>query len=354
MTLVGPLQPVASRCVPRSVASRAALVTVALVMAGVGTAAADPAFTWHAPASCPTADEVRARIEQRLGEPLEGAVHGIDIEIAREGTMFRARVDLRGMTVANDVRTLRATRCDELASGIAVIIARVATEARQTRDDDPTASEAPPDAAGEATDLAIESFDTQLTEDRDDLARAPHPVDHRLPPPPGHRWGGGMRALGLSGVGAQPGVSIGGEIAAYVRRNKATFEAAYATWSATPAVLRNGAPGHVNVGLDVLIARAGWGPEELPLRAWVSGELGSLHGQGVSLQDPRMGSGRWVALGSGFAVGWPVTTYARVIGMFEVAFPIASTRFQLASGSDAYRPALLTARCALGFEVGWR
>ena len=320
-------------------------IAVAATIAIATPAAAEPAFSWSAPASCPTAAEVRARIEHRLGASIDGTVHGIEIAIAREGTAFVARVDLRGITVANDVRTLRATRCDELASAIAVIIARLASEARQ--------ADAEVDIVFEVPDVVARE-DAAGAGDRDDLAAAPHPIDHQRPAPPGHRWGGGVRALGLSGVGAQPGVSIGGELAIYLRRDDYVGELAYATWSATPAVLRYGAPGHVDVGLDVAIARAGWGPERLPLRAWVSGEVGSMHGQDASLADPRGGTGRWLAFGTGFAVGWPIAERARVVGMFEVAVPVGRASFMLTSGTEIYVPAPATARCALGFEVGWR
>ena len=308
-------------------------------------AAADPAFSWIAPASCPTAADVRARIEQRLGASIDGTVHGIEIAIAREGAAFVARVDLRGITVANDVRTLRASRCDELASAIAVIIARIASEARQ--------ADAEVDIVFEGPDV-VEREGPPGAVDRDELATAPHPIDRVRSAPPGHRWGGGVRALGLSGVGAQPGVSLGGELAVYLRRDDYVGELAYATWSASPAVLRYGAPGHVDVGLDVAIARAGWGPERLPLRAWVSGEVGRMHGQDASLADPRGGTGRWIALGTGFAVGWPIAERARVVGLFEIAVPVARGSFMLTSGSEVYTPAPATARCALGFEVGWR
>jgi hypothetical protein len=328
------------------VASRAVgcWIAVAVGVAGSTPAAAEPAFSWSAPASCPTAADVRARIEQRLGASIDGTVHGIEIAIAREGAAFVARVDLRGITVANDVRTLRAARCDELASAIAVIIARLSSEARQTGAEVDTAFEVP--EVGERAPASGAELD--------DLSRAPHPIDRGRPAAPGHRWGGGVRALGLSGVGAQPGVSLGGELAVYLRRADYVGELAYATWSATPAVLRYGAAGHVEVGLDVAIVRAGWGPERLPLRAWVSGEVGTLHGQGISVDDPRGGTGRWIAIGTGFAVGWPIAERARVVGLFEIAVPVSRATFMLTSGSQDYAPAPATARCALGFEVGWR
>ena len=81
-----------------------------------------------APAGCPDAASVRARIEQRLGHSIEDMVVGIDVAIAHEHGQFVARIDLGAVTVATDVRTLSSARCDELADAVALIVARVASE----------------------------------------------------------------------------------------------------------------------------------------------------------------------------------------------------------------------------------
>src|SRR4051812_47111754 len=43
-------------------------------------------------------------------------------------------------------------------------------------------------------------------------------------------WGGGVRLTGLSGVGALPGVNIGAELAAYLRRDERFLELALGHW----------------------------------------------------------------------------------------------------------------------------
>ncbi len=285
-------------------------------------AAAGPGFVWDAPATCPDGDDVRARIERRLGRALE--LHGIEVAISRDGDRFIARVDTRGATAANQIRTLTSVRCDELADAVAVVVARLASEWSPV-------TMAPPPIA------AVRAFASPIERD-----------------PATARWGGGLRAMALSGVGAMPRVGVGGELGGFVRRRDLFGELAISRWATRPSYLVEGAPGRVEVGLDVVALRAGWASAAMPLRAWLGGELGSMTGIGVALADPRMGAARWAAITSGFAVGWPIRPRVRLLGTFEVGIPLARPRFVLAEGGEIYQPSSATARCALGFEVGWQ
>jgi hypothetical protein len=309
---------------------RRVLVRVVLLwLALAATASAQPrtetALVWQAPHACPDVGEVRARIERRLGSPLDAVVQGVAVEISPDGEggnlRFVARIDLRAVTVANEIRVLTSARCDELTDAVAVVIARIASEKRQA-------------AAG-----------------RGEVARI---ATHEPPPLVSRLWGGGMRALGVSGVGATPGIGLGGEVAAYLRRRSLFVELAGARWMPTPRVLYMGAPGRVDVGLFVAVVRFGWGPERLPLRAWISTELGSIHGQGLGFDDAPAGTARWAGLGGGFGVAWPMTQHTRLIGIVEVVAPLQRARFVLEHGTEVYRPDMATARCGFGLEIGWR
>lgn len=313
-----------------------------LVMA-VAPAAADPAFGWHAPAKCPRADDVKARVERRLGGSLDAAVRGVEIRITREGAGFVAEVDARALTVANDVRTLRSSRCDELADAIAVILARLASEQRDkavtTAPEPVLAVELPAATSSEAEMPAVYA--------RRDVAE---PVTAKGP----HKWGGGVRLLGLSGVGALPRINIGLELGAYARRDTTFAELAVGIWVPQDARLDPGGPARVDVSLKVLTVRAGWTTEQLPIRAWLMGEAGILDGTGMDVIDPRTAASTWVALGGGFGVAWPMAPHARLVGTFELAIPLNRTTFMLENGADLYKPAPAAARCALGLEFGWR
>lgn len=336
---------------------------VAIVMLVVGAAAAeprvalrveDPGFAWRAPDACPDAANVKTRAEQRFGGALDGNLHGIEIEVTRERNGFVAQIDARAITVANDVRTLRSRRCDALADAVAVVLARLASEVRLSRESAPTprsdtgamgptiAMVAPP-----VTTAAIARAD-----DAEDMSNQ-RILDEEPAPTKPSVWGGGVQLLALSGVGALPQINLGGEIAGFVRRADKFAALGLSRWVPQGKPLAPGAPGGVEVSLDILTLRAGWGPSTLPLRAWLLGEIGRLQGTGVALEDERTAGAPWMALGAGLGVGWPMSDHARLVGTFEIAVPLQRPRFMLDRGSDLYQPGAAAARCALGLEVGW-
>jgi hypothetical protein len=323
------------------------MISVLALAAVAAPAAAEPAFRWRAPASCPRADEVRARVERRLGGPIDGVVHGIEIEITRDGSGYVAQIDARALTVANDVRTLRSAKCTELADAIAVIVARLASEARKAEVAPPTTEPQMLEAAPPVVSVVDEPGPEQEQETR--VARTLPTVAK-----PHRRWGGGVRALALSGIGALPRINIGGELAGYVRREDYFGELAVARWVPQEARLDPGAPARVDVSLDVVALRGGWGPEHLPIRAWLLTEVGRMQGEGLAVLEPRVGSSRWIAVGGGFGVAWPMAPRVRLVGTFEVAVPLQRTTFMLQNGADLYEPSAVAARCALGLELGWR
>ncbi|HEY5934173.1 MAG TPA: hypothetical protein VIU61_06060, partial [Kofleriaceae bacterium] len=269
------------------------------------------------------AGEVRLRIERRLGIPLD--VRGVEVAISRSPDGFVATIDMRGVTLANQNRTLTSAACDDLADAVAVVVARLANENRPVR--------------VAALDGAIST-----TEVADPVVAAP---------PSRRTWGAGLRGLGVSGVGAQPKVGIGGELAMFVRYQHYFGELAGARWRKTSAYLSPGAPGGVDVGLEMLAARGGWSPEDKPIRAWLGVEVGQLVGEGIALVDPRVGSGRWIAAAAGFGVAWPIARHVRLIGTIELAVPFGQPTFTLTTGSEIYQSSPASARSAVGFEVGW-
>jgi hypothetical protein len=323
------------------------VVCALLVLLASASAAAEPGFVWDAPATCPDSAEVRHRIEQRLESDI--TVRGIEVSITRERTGFVAHIDTRAVTVANQMRTLTSARCDELADAVAVIVARLASEAHHQR----VAAAAEQD--GQVRAAMQETITGPVRKKPLSWGNGPSVEQGVVAAASPGKWGGGMRALALSGIGMVPRVGVGAEIGGFVRRHDAFGEIGYARWADQPMFLVDGAPGRVDVGLQAITIRGGWASERMPLRGWLGVELGSLHGTGVAIADPRFGSGRWTAFTSGFGVAWPMSRYSRLVGTFEVAVPIQRVRFALAESNDeVYQPAAASARCALGLEVGWR
>ena len=310
------------------------------------------ALIWRAPDGCPGAADVRARVERRLGAPAAVADRGVAVDVVDRGEggapRFVARIVLgvRGADAAagEDVRVLSSARCDELADAVAVVIARLAAELR------PPAG--PPELRIDPTGgLAPRSAGRAVGVPTPHLASLDRPGEVRAPPSPPDR-GADLRVLGVSGIGAQPGVSVGGELAGTVRVGSAIVELAGVRWLSSSRVPHAGAPDRIDVDLGLAALRLGWGSAQLPLRAWISGELGTLRGQAGS-GGLRMGAARWLAAGGGFAVGWPMGPRARLIGTIEVVMPVQQARIVLQDGSELYRAAWAAVRSGLGLEIGW-
>lgn len=336
-----------------------AMRAILIVMLGAGSVGAesrvalrveDPGFAWRAPDACPDAANVKARVEKRLEGTLDESLARIEIDVTRDRRGFVAQIDARAITVANDVRTLRSRRCDALADAVAVVLARLASEVRMSR-----AGSAPiGTSAGTTVAMVVPPTTGAIAPatSADDMS-GQFIVDEEPARKRAGRWGGGLHLLALSGIGALPQINIGGEVSGFVRRENAFASLGVSRWVPQSAPLAPGAPGGVEVRLDTLAVRGGWGPSTLPLRAWFLSEVGRLQGTGVGLDAERTGSARWTALGAGIGVGWPMSEHARLVGTFEMAFPLERPRFMLAQGSDLYQPGAAVARCALGLEVGW-
>jgi hypothetical protein len=295
----------------------------AVVLAGVlvaRAASADVGFMWDAPAACPSVSSIEARVEQRLGRALDPALE-IHIAVWQHDGHFVAKLSL-GTTV----RSLTSDRCDELADAIAIIVSRVAEE-----------HEAVPRVAL-APDVVVPRVEPVLVHRELAVPAQPHP------------WSLGVRLSGVSGIGIVPEVGLGAEVAISARHNSTLAELAATKWLASGADRSNS---HVDVGLGVTAARVGWRPEDLPLRAWVSAEVGSMDGTGTNLSTTEPNSGRWFAAGAGFGVGWPITPWLRLVGSTEALIAVERVRFAESNGVVLYAPSPVSARATVGIEVGW-
>ncbi len=283
-----------------------------------------PGLVWRAPAGCPDAASLRARIERRLERPLDNAIAGIEIDVAMSGASYVARIDLRAITVANDVRTLRSTHCAELADAVAVIVSRVASEA----------------IANKRVAVREEEPATII-------------VDTAPPPPKVRLWSIGARVSGVSGIGIIPKVGVAAEMAITARRDELMIEVAGTRWLDSWAQLHDGAPAVVDVGLDVAAARVGWRPPNLPLRAWGAVEVGLMDGVNLDIPGEQFDAGRWIAAGAGFGVAWQMNKWVRLVGTNETMLAIERMRFST-GGEVVYAPAPMSFRASAGIEVGWQ
>jgi hypothetical protein len=174
------------------------------------------------------------------------------------------------------------------------------------------------------------------------------------------RWGGGIRLTGMSGIGALPGVNLGGEVAVHVRHDEYFGELGLGRWHPQTTYVVTETPEHVELGLDVWTARAGWASMKMPLRGWVLAEVGEIaSARGMQGVVSRMVMGdtpqdrQWRAAGAGLGIAWPMSDNVRLIGNMEIAIPLNRERLMLDRG-EAYQPDPIAARYSLGLEVGWR
>lgn len=288
---------------------------------------ARPNLAWRAPAGCPDLAELRQRVERRLDRTLDNVLVPIEVDVAQAAGRYVARVDLRAVTVANDVRTLTARHCSELADAVAVIVARVAGEAiaRQRI--------AVRDNGEEPAAIVIES--------------AP-------PPPSPRRWALGVRLSGVSGIGVIPKVGLAGELAITLRHDNTLAEVGATRWVASAAQTHDGAPAKVDVDLDVVATRVGWRPADMPLRAWGAVEVGKMEGNNIRLPSQQLEAGRWVAAGGGFGIAWQMAPWCRLLGATETMLAIDRVRFTLGDGLVVYAPSPMSVRATLGLEIGWQ
>ena len=271
-------------------------------------------LAWHAPDGCPDDAAVRQAIERRLEAPLDSVALAVAVDITRDATSFTAQVRVSG----TDDRTLTSASCDELTDAVAVVVARLATEAR--------AATPPP---------------------------APAIVVAQVPPPPiRHVWNAGVRTTAIVGSGNVPSVGGAGELAAWVSWDHAFVELAAARWLTRRASIDASTMAGVDVQLDTLAIRGG-GHFGI-LRVWLGGEVGQLDGTGFGLTTPHGGSGSWRSVGGCGAVGFRLASHVRGVVGLDLEIAIDRVQFALDSGEVIYRSSAVALRGGVGIELDWR
>jgi hypothetical protein len=297
-----------------------------ILLALASPAVADGDLTWQAPASCPDEQALRRRVERRLERSLDDVKVGVDVDVEHRHGRYTARVD-----VDHRVRTVTSKKCGELADAVAVIVARVATDALAARE-------------AKTTVATIEMPDDHVHVD--ELPEPERPATPRV-------WTIGARISGVSGIGVIPKVGLGGELAMTVRRHRMLGELAATRWLTSAAQFHNGAPAKVDVHLDTVAARWGWRPFEVPLRAWLAVETGSMSGTSLKTSE-QLEHGRWLAAGAGFGIAWQIKPWVRLLGTMEGMVALERIAFTMGDGVVVYAPAPTSVRTTCGIEVGWQ
>jgi hypothetical protein len=303
---------------------------------------------WHAPAGCPTAAEIDARLRSLL--PGDPAGEGV-LVVRGEITASPSGVDLvlvstfRGQV---ERRELHAPDCRELGEATAVLLAVALEPTRTAEILEATPATVVPEAprgAGESTAVATDEV-------RDEPAATQ--ASARDEPPPRRRarrpYGGAVRIAGGLDAGGLPPLTGAVELAFVLEWPRARMEV-HGAWL-TPvlreidgrgATFQLGAAGVSGCGR--LFVRA----VEFPLCAGI--EAGALQARPDDLGSDAIERRPWVGAiaGVGVARAWgPVGVWAAVQGIGRVV----GAEFQL-EGQALLRQWPVTVRALLGIELRW-
>ena len=288
-----------------------------LVVAAVcSTATAAPHVGWQAPVGCPDSKVLLAAIAHRLDVPLDRVELAADVKIETTADGFVAHIH----GDATETRELASASCSELTDAVAVIVARAATERVAVVEP----REPPePSLAVVATPAAAPSVSV---------------------------WNLGARVSGLAGIGNLPNLGVAGELAVIGSRGPLAIELAGSHWLSGSTNVSTDAS--VNIGVDALALRVGWRDDHV--RAWLDGEIGRVHAEGVGLTDAMRGAERWTAIGGGAGYALPLAPHLLAVAAGEVELATNGVAITLSDGNTVYETPVIAIRGRLGLEVTWR
>jgi hypothetical protein len=292
-------------------------------------AADDDVLRWTGPPGCDDPALVRARVDSRLGRPLD-ARDGIDaaVEVTAIDGGLRAVLVLRTASAAGE-RELIAATCADAAEAVAIVVALAVADAPL----------APAPVVAPAPLPARPRLAATTT--------APAPIAARA------AWSGGVRAQARALLGPLPDPAVGVEVTAWLAWRKAAVEVSGAAWPARRASAAAAGGAGVDVGLRAAAARLCWRLAGAAIHGCAIGQLGQLQAAGVGVTDARAGTGRWSALGAGGSGHLRLSRRVLLVASAEAGRALDRPRFRLADGTVLFRPAAWTAQLGAGIAVAW-
>lgn len=293
-------------------------------------------WTWEAPAAvCPTSADVQGSIERYAGRPLERSEVGARGKVLAvedggyrlELTLFRAGVDGESITILDP-------DCTVLAEAAALKVATAMLE-RASAQPLPLPEPQPPTRPAVAP-----MAPPRCRPGRSRMRESPSVLTPEC----------GLLQLGsIAQWGPLPGVSGGLAAEAGLLWRRVRLQAGARFWF--PRVHREGtreATFRMLVGAALVCPRLGAGSFEFPLCAGV--EVGSLHGAGTGVANPRIDRLVWVAGLLRGAVAWAPHPRVALFVLGELAIPLADYRFELAR-APIHDPSPVGGRVGGGVEL---
>jgi len=261
----------------------------------------DVRLAWDAPPGCPERSrfeaEVRARTSAARFTDASDQVRRFEVDIARSGDRWVGALQIEGPDSASSRREFDGDACDEVVSALALLTALAI---------DPNASSAPAD------DLVLAPAEPQP------LASAapipPPPVPARPVEPPSRRpatlpstpWhmAVGPEALLATRVGPQSMPALGLFAEVWQPRDRGLIHgyrvALSAAWSSSDEARWQWYQARVRA----CPLRTGWG-SVVAVRGCAGIDAGVVHGEGVSVAEPRTATRPWLGAGTeaGLVIG---------------------------------------------------
>ena len=287
---------------------------------------------WTAPASCPSAAYVRARVQGAIGEadehhqPVEADAR---VEQGDDGTWHVTLRTKQGKQAGQ--RTFDAASCAELADATALIVAMMIV-----REPAPEAPEQPSPPATKP--------------------RPPAPV-RATPPPRIEAPPADAAAVVLSpqlalDLGSLPSAALGLGASGGLMWEAVRVELEAIMWPAKQATSADLASAGSDVGLSTAALHGCARPWPGAIRFDGCGgvELGRLRAEGFGVEHPKTEGALWSALFAGALMTWPVGDFALRLQV-GAAVPLTRPSVVLEPHGEVHRPSAVVARGAIG--VSW-
>lgn len=287
---------------------------------------------WQAPAECPQADDVRARIEAAGG--LGDLVVDASVEPTASGWQLNLSIAL-GDTV--DTRILESDTCDPLAESLVALVA--------TRLDAPAPQDSVPAPAPKSAPVPAPK-----PEPAPKPAPDPDPETKPEPTPSTPALPTGLTlalSAGLS-LGSVPTPGLPAELAFGHAWPKLRVSLR-GRFHPTPQPLQLDAERSMRVFLGTagprVCARPAWRAVEFPL----CGEV-AVGGNRAVLRGPaRTRGGVWLEAGAGAGVAWFFARRWALTGHLAASVPVVGSGYTL-DGNEAWAPSAVGGRAMLGVE----
>lgn len=341
-------------CKQRPIMNASWISTGLLLLGWASPVSAQPterlAFTWSAPAGCPSADNVQARVSGLLGGDASAA-RVADVraagQVERVDGGFRLLLSM-GIAGAPSSRVIEARTCDELAGAAAIAIALLARSTLSGPS--ATSGEGPPSSSSSAP--APENAQPPPPE-----PAAPRPARAKATPAPAVS-AGGLRAvlnapIGLAGWGSLPSAAVGVGAGLGVRWNALRVVARGELWAPQNSEVSGFATQFAlqSASAEACLVQSLGGVELGPC---LGSAVQRLKGDGLgsSVFSPSSRTALWFSGLAGVFVSLPTPGFEtlRWFGEASVLLSPLRPRFVIDQLGPVHQPALAAPRVNLGCE----